>query len=119
MMIIAKHFEFEAAHKLPDRLIYGQCADLHGHTYKLTIEIKGEVLPNGMVMNFKDLKAIVKKEVIDKYDHAYLNEFFYIPTAEIMVQQIGMDVKANLPSGVNLHSVTLYETSNSYAKITY
>jgi len=52
-MIIAKHFEFEAAHQLPKGKIYGACQNLHGHSYKLIIEIEGDISKAGWVINFR------------------------------------------------------------------
>lgn len=112
-IIIAKQFEFEAAHQLPDIECYGKCRNLHGHTYRLIVEIFGEIDDKGWVMNFKDLKNIVKELVIDKYDHVFLNDFFPLSTAEIIAMQIFNDLKFKL----NIHSITLYETSNSYVRI--
>lgn len=116
-MIVAKHFEWEASHQLPDKEEYGKCKNLHGHTYKLTVEISGNVNDKGWVINFSTLKEIVNRVVIDRYDHKHLNEFFTIPTAEIILNTIVNDLTEELIKlNVLLHSVTLYETSNSYVK---
>ena len=122
-MIIAKHFEFEACHQLPNMECYGACRNLHGHTYKLTIEISGPINEKGWVINFKDLKAIVGELIINKYDHANLNDFFEVSTAENMVAKMYKDLKnyfnasSNRYPGITVHSVKLYETSNSYVYI--
>lgn len=121
-MIIAKTFEFEASHQLPpDKECYGACRRLHGHTYKLIVEIEGEIdREYGWLINFKDLKQIVNKVVIDKYDHQHLNDFFEITTAEVILEKIVEDLQAELDVRFNglykLHSCILYETSTSYAK---
>lgn len=112
-MIIGKHFEFEAAHQLPDEECYGACRRLHGHTYKLTVEVYGNINEKGWVMNFKDMKAIIKERIVDKYDHQFLNDFFPLSTAEVMVQAFWNDLLPLLP----LKSITLYETSTCYARI--
>lgn len=116
MLIIGKTFEFEAAHQLPDEECYGQCSKLHGHTYKLLVEVEGLINDKGWVMNFKDLKAIVKQQVLDKYDHQNLNQFFLVSTAENMVKEMAKKLKDELPDGITLYSLTLWETSTSYAK---
>ena len=117
-MIIAKHFEFEAAHQLPDIECYGKCKNLHGHTYKLIVEVNGEVNELGWVINFKDLKKIIHEQVIEKYDHTFLNDFFTVSTAENIVNKIKEDIEIEVSRyGCTLYSITLYETSNSYAKI--
>ena len=120
MMAITKIFMFEASHKLP--YYDGACHNLHGHSYKLEVTIEGDIEKNinnpkcGMILDFKDLKDIVKKVAVDKYDHSYLNDFFPNPTAEIMVRKIAFDIIKELPEGVKLSSCKLWETTTSYAE---
>ena len=120
MVNVTKLFEFEACHHLPH--YDGACHNLHGHSYKLEVTVSGQVSKNendpkcGMIIDFKDLKAIVKSVAVDKYDHSNLNEFFPNPTAEIMVKQIAVDIMSKLPQGVYLMSCKLWETSTSYAE---
>jgi 6-pyruvoyltetrahydropterin/6-carboxytetrahydropterin synthase len=71
-MIIVRQFTFDSAHKLDWHK--GKCKNLHGHTYRLQIAIKGEMNKNGIVMDFKELDKIVKQSVIEKLDHIYLNK---------------------------------------------
>lgn len=115
-MIIGKTFDFEASHQLPDEPVYGKCRNLHGHRYELAIEISGLINNKGWVMDFANLKKIVQERVIDKYDHQHLNNFFVIPTAEIILEQIVTDIKSALPDGLKLHAATLHETARSFAK---
>lgn len=115
-MIIGKEFYFESAHKLPDAQIYGACRFLHGHSYKLRVEVEGEINKYGWVMNFKDLKDIVKRNVLDLFDHNNINDFLQVPTAENMLEYIKPLIERELPEGVKLHSITLWETESSYAK---
>lgn len=111
---ITKMFEFEAAHFLPD--YEGACANVHGHSYKLEIEVTGPLL-QGMIMDFSVLKEIVKINVIDKYDHKHLNELFIRPTAENMVCGIVMNLHRVLKAHhIDLIRVRLYETRTSYAE---
>lgn len=119
MMIIGKHFEFEASHQLPNEDCYGKCRNLHGHTYKLLIEIQGEVNEKGWIMNFSDLKAIVNELVIQKLDHKHLNDVIAdISTAENILAWIVNQIRQPIwDKGSHLHRVTLYETSNSFARI--
>lgn len=127
---VTKIFEFEAAHHLPG--YNGACKNLHGHTYKLEITVRGFVdSKTGMVMDFKKLKVMVKKKIIDKYDHSDLNNFFLMPTAENMVREIAVELakaidyiqplksmpKYSKYSGVELVRVRLWETSTSYAEV--
>ena len=120
MTKVTKLFEFEACHHLPH--YDGACHNIHGHSYKLEVTVSGQVSKNendpkcGMIIDFKDLNAIVKSVAVDKYDHSNLNEFFPNPTAEIMVKQIAVDIMSKLPQGVYLMSCKLWETSTSYAE---
>lgn len=118
-MIIAKHFEFEAGHQLPNEECYGACRNLHGHTYKMTVEIEGSVNEKGWVINFKDLKKIVQTKVIDKLDHTFLNNIIQLPTAENIIIWIVEQIRDDIKEFAELKSITLYETTNSYAKIEY
>lgn len=68
-MKIAKEFRWEMGHRLPFHK--GLCRNIHGHSYKMIIEISGEIDKNGMIIDFFDLGKIVKP-MIEKYDHAFL-----------------------------------------------
>ena len=83
LLTVSKTFRFEAAHKL---IGYdGDCANLHGHSYVLEIQVKGVVDEQGFVMDFKELKHFVQTKVIDLLDHVYLNDIIKNPTAENIV----------------------------------
>lgn len=120
MILATKIFRFEACHHLPN--YDGKCKNPHGHSYKLEVTVFGDMNKEkghpkeGMLIDFKDLKAIVNEKVVDIYDHQDLNQFFEIPTAEIMVEQIAFDIIASLPAGVYLKSCKLWETDTSYAE---
>jgi 6-pyruvoyltetrahydropterin/6-carboxytetrahydropterin synthase len=95
MKIRIEHF-FEAAHKLPDSedLITKKCTRLHGHTYKVMVEIKGPQKESGMVVDFKAIKNI-----IDQYDHQYLNELMSVPTtAENIAKELALKINEFLGS---------------------
>ena len=137
---ITKEFRFEAAHALKG--YDGPCRNIHGHSYQLSVTISGIpiVAPSspkkGMVMDFGDLKEIVKTIIIDKFDHAlilskdfpavelhkfeeaadnivYVN---YQPTSENLLIDFAKRISGLLPSGVTLYSLRLRETTNSYAE---
>jgi len=137
---VTKEFNFEIAHALWN--YDGPCANIHGHSYKMFVTIVGEPIDNdknpknGMVIDFGDLKRIVKQEIINPLDHAIilnkkafdsldckLNEMFkkqyivdYQPTCENMVIDFVQKLKAKLPSGLTLHSLKLHETATSFAE---
>ena len=122
MISIGKIFSFSAAHKLPHHL--GQCAELHGHNYRLEVVITGEpqIVGSGpavgMIMDFEELDAIVTESVIIPYDHRNLNDMFDNPTAEEMIERFARDIDGNLPYGVTLSLLRLWETEKCYAEWT-
>lgn len=71
-MKITKIFTFDSSHMLDGH--DGKCQNLHGHTYKLEITVSDGIIKggakDGMVMDFTDLKAIVKQHITDPFDHA-------------------------------------------------
>ncbi|MFY8001955.1 MAG: 6-pyruvoyl trahydropterin synthase family protein [Candidatus Kapaibacteriota bacterium] len=66
---IAKEFHWEMAHRLP--LHAGGCQNVHGHSYKLWVELEGEPDSHGMVMDYYDLKTIVEP-LVKQLDHSFL-----------------------------------------------
>ena len=131
MLSITKEFRFDAAHKLErqdlspeeNRALYGKCASFHGHTYTLQITVSGPLDASGMILNFTELKRLVKAQVVDRYDHANLNEleeYLTIPaTAENMALHI-YKILSNAPAfdGLSLKEVRVYETPDSWATVT-
>jgi len=137
---VTKQFNFESAHALWN--YDGKCKNIHGHTYKLFVTVVGSPIEEkdhvklGMVIDFGDLKDIVKTKIIDVFDHAViLNEqapygelkkvpqmferFIttgYQPTCENMVSDFAQIIMKELPRGVELFSLRLYETETSYAE---
>ena len=67
-MEITKIFTFDMAHRLSFH--EGKCWNLHGHTYKLEVTVNGDADENGMVIDFNDLKKIIKDKVVNVLDHA-------------------------------------------------
>lgn len=120
----------------------GLCKNIHGHSYILKVSVSGEPIndPNdikdGMVIDFGDLKRVAKEHIVDIFDHSVvlnkrapvekfegINEMFdrkmytdFQPTAENLVIYFAGILKKELPSGVKLESVVLFETANSYAE---
>jgi len=101
-------FDFEAAHRLPNHP--GKCKDLHGHSYHLIVTVARAVAPDtGMAIDFADLKQIVRRHVVDRLDHTYLNDQIENPTAEILSVWVWNALREPL-SG--LVEVELWETRN-------
>lgn len=68
-MKIAKEYRWEMGHRLPFHK--GLCRNIHGHSYRMAVEITGELDKNGMIIDFFDMNKIIKP-IIEKYDHAFL-----------------------------------------------
>ena len=135
---ITKEFKFEMAHALHG--YDGLCANIHGHSYRLWVTVIGEVknekgnTKNGMVMDFMDLKAVVKPNIIDKYDHSLVlnansphtkldlsafDKVYYLPcqpTSENLVVDFAQNIKNKLPNDIELLKVVLSETTTSFAE---
>lgn len=122
IITVTRKFSFEAAHHLP--LHKGKCRRLHGHTYNMEVEVwrdmdreKRDPSETGMVMDFGDLKEVVNKLIIEKFDHEYLNTSFENPTAEVMLDSIVAILQQAFEAfGARLIRVKLQETENSWAE---
>jgi 6-pyruvoyltetrahydropterin/6-carboxytetrahydropterin synthase len=138
---ITKQFSFETGHALYG--YDGKCKNVHGHSYKLNVTVIGTPITDttnvkyGMVIDFSDLKKIVKSEIVDKFDHATVfnkntphielarelenrdhNVILveYQPTSENMVLDFSDKIKNQLPSHIKLFSLKLQETDTSFAE---
>jgi len=138
---ITKKFSFETGHALYG--YDGKCRNVHGHSYKLFVTVIGTPISDtnnvklGMVIDFTDLKKIVKEEIINVFDHATVfnkntphvelakelsnrdhNVLLvdYQPTSEMMVIDFSHKIKTRLPNNIQLHSLKLQETDTSYAE---
>ncbi|AXT52121.1 6-carboxytetrahydropterin synthase [Aquimarina sp. BL5] len=138
---ITKQFSFETGHALYG--YDGKCKNVHGHSYKLGVTVIGSPITDtshvklGMVIDFGDLKKIVKEDIEDIFDHATVfnkntphielarelekrghNVILvdYQPTSENMVIDFAKKIKARLPENILLHSLKLQETETSFAE---
>jgi 6-pyruvoyltetrahydropterin/6-carboxytetrahydropterin synthase len=138
---ITKQFSFETGHALFG--YDGKCKNVHGHSYKLSVTVIGTPLSDnsnvkyGMVIDFSDLKKIVREEIVDHFDHAtvfnkntphvelakelsnrghHVILVDYQPTSENMVIDFAEKIKNRLPSEIKLHSLKLQETETSFAE---
>jgi 6-pyruvoyltetrahydropterin/6-carboxytetrahydropterin synthase len=137
---ISKEFTFDMAHAL---LGYdGLCKNIHGHSYTLVVTVIGVPLQEesspkiGMLIDFKDLKNIIKRQIIDRFDHALvLNNaspkdlvdillknydkivlLDYQPTTENLIADMAARIGDLLPDNLKLFSLRLRETPSSYAE---
>jgi 6-pyruvoyltetrahydropterin/6-carboxytetrahydropterin synthase len=138
---ITKIFNFETGHALFG--YDGKCKNVHGHSYKLYVTVIGKPITDikntkyGMVIDFSDLKKIVKEEIVDVFDHAtvfnkntphielaaelqtrghHVILVEYQPTSENMVIDFAKKITNRLPEGIQLHALKLQETESSYAE---
>jgi 6-pyruvoyltetrahydropterin/6-carboxytetrahydropterin synthase len=111
-MLIHTQFRFEAAHRLPNVPEGHKCARLHGHSFRVTVWVEGEVgAESGWVMDFADVKAAFAP-LHDALDHHYLNEIEGLanPTSEVLAMWIWDRLAPSLPG---LTRVDVHETCTS------
>lgn len=138
---VTKVFNFEMAHALQG--YDGLCSNIHGHSYELSVTIKGSPEENtaspklGMVMDFSVLKKIINDTIISKFDHTFvvkkgsLNiedlksknamfnrfiEFDFQPTSENLLIYFADEIRKILPKSLMLFSLKLRETNSSFAE---
>lgn len=114
MTTIYKVLRFEAAHRLPNVPEGHKCARLHGHSYRIELQVSGEVDPHtGMVQDYADIKAAFHP-LYEVLDHNYLNDIPGLAnsTSEILAQWIWNRLKPELPL---LSQVTVGETCTAGA----
>jgi 6-pyruvoyltetrahydropterin/6-carboxytetrahydropterin synthase len=109
---VTKAFTFEAAHDLP--MHPGKCQRLHGHGYRLEISVEGPIGADGMVIDFEAIKDVVDREVVDHYDHRYLNDLLDNPTAERLAHEIWERLAQ---AGLAIAALRLWETPTSYVDV--
>ncbi len=109
---VHKEFSFAAAHWLTD--YHGECERLHGHNYRLVVTVSGPLRSDGLVIDFVELKQVVRSAVIEPLDHSNLNDRFKNPSCELVAQWIWRTLKPLLP---DLSAVQLFETDQS--SVTY
>lgn len=128
---LSKSFRFDMAHRLSFHK--GKCRNLHGHSYRLEVVLSGETDKNGMVIDFHDLKKIVKEQVVDVLDHStviyehddlLMNSFpkelqHVIFPFEVTAENLCKWIYEKLTdAGLTIKQVILWETSDSKAVYT-
>jgi 6-pyruvoyltetrahydropterin/6-carboxytetrahydropterin synthase len=138
MLQVTKIFRFEMAHAIYG--YNGKCRNIHGHSYELHVTVGSSVAADGFIkapgfiIDFKDLKQLVQRLVIDELDHRLVlsqdwisahehlspaeNRLIwpYEPTAENILIFIKSQLHQNLPGGVVLMRLKLFETADSFAE---
>jgi 6-pyruvoyltetrahydropterin/6-carboxytetrahydropterin synthase len=114
-MKIVQAFTFEAAHRLPRVPATHRCFRLHGHSYRVELELSGPVDPaSGMVIDFFDVEAVFQP-LLTRLDHTCLNDLEGLenPTAENIAAWIWNNAKPGLAL---LTRVRVYETPLCWAE---
>ncbi|MDB4174465.1 6-carboxytetrahydropterin synthase [Bacteroidia bacterium] len=132
MVYVTRKVHFNGAHKLynpkwseeKNEEVFGKCANKnwHGHNFDMYVTVKGA--PNadtGFVMDLKKLKIILTDKIVSKLDHSNFNldvDFLkdVMPSIENIVMKIWEQIVPELPDGVTLHCIKLYETENQYVE---
>jgi len=132
-MKIAKEFKWEMGHRLPKH--FGNCKNIHGHSYKMIVEFEGELNKDEMIIDFYDIDRTIKP-LVEKLDHAFMVnkndkvviEFLDKIKSKKMVVDFNSTVenickfvldeirKFNLPKNISSVSVRVYETNEDYAE---
>lgn len=137
---VTKEFDWEMAHALDGH--DGKCHNIHGHSYVLSVTLIGSPInepgspKDGMVIDFGDVKKLVKEHIVNRYDHALVlrdNSRFlpvltpelnqrliltpYQPTCEnLLLDMVSVILeKLGTQTAIRLHSVQLHETQTSFA----
>lgn len=121
MLEVTKIFTFDAAHRIAEYV--GKCHELHGHTYRVELTVRGPRDRRGIVVDFTDLKAIFKEFYERVLDHRYLNEV--IPTANTTAENLAVwffnywdrHVRPRYPH-LFPERIRIWETPTSYVTLT-
>lgn len=129
MVLITRKAEFSASHRLANPAwsdeknseVFGIESQTHGHNYVLEVTVAGDVDPiNGMIMDLKELKELIAKEIVEPWDHRHLNHEAppfdqVIPTVENLAKEAWKRLEPAIRGeGRRLYSIRLYETADLY-----
>lgn len=111
MWTISKEFTFDSAHSLPHLTETHKCHHIHGHTYKVVIHCRGDLIPGmSWVVDYADIKQAVQP-IIDSLDHKNLNDIILIATT---AENIAYWLFFKLVKSLNtLYRVDVHETTGT------
>ena len=132
MLTVSKECQFDAAHVLTNHA--GQCKNLHGHTYRVIVEVAEGTDGQDMVIDFKDLKQVMRDVILARFDHAFIFDESSASECEIAMviskhgmRSVGLPFRSTaenlaryffqeLAVRVNVVSVKVFETPESCAE---
>jgi 6-pyruvoyltetrahydropterin/6-carboxytetrahydropterin synthase len=142
-MDITTRLEFDAGHRIPNHK--SNCKNLHGHRYAIEVTVTGPIHEDskssdfGMVIDFSDVKHIIKDLIVERWDHAFIvyqNDkeivnflntlpnhktiiFPVVPTAENMASEayqiLSLEFNKRFDHQLKIKQIRIYETPNSWA----
>ena len=132
-MKVAKEFKWEMGHRLPDH--FGNCKNIHGHSYKMIVEFEGDLNNDEMVIDFYEVDKIIKP-LVNKLDHSFMvnkhdkavlefleqiNSKMFVVDFNSTVENICAFVlneikKLKLPNNIFSVTIRIYETNEDYAE---
>lgn len=92
----------------------GRCRRLHGHHYRLEVTVEGPLDPNGVVLDFDDLRSTIQRAVADRFDHRLLNDLMDNPTAELIAHDAWKAIEV---TGLPVVALRLWETPEAFVEV--
>jgi 6-pyruvoyltetrahydropterin/6-carboxytetrahydropterin synthase len=130
MILLTRKAEFSASHYYwnenwdaeENARVFGKCANKngHGHNYTLEVTVSGEIdATTGFLVDLKELKEAMDREVVEVYDHRHLNKEVQefektIPTTENIAIAVWKRLDGKIP-GAKLYRVRVYEMPDLFA----
>ena len=127
VVVLERSYAFSSSHRYwrpewtaeANQAVFGRCANFpaHGHNYRLTVEVSGPIdRETGFAANLPALDELVRQRIVQRLDHAHINEAVpefaaggEIPTTENLVLWIAAELAVGLPAANRLESVRLAE----------
>jgi 6-pyruvoyltetrahydropterin/6-carboxytetrahydropterin synthase len=109
-MRVGRHFFIDSSHLLPG---HAKCGVMHGHTYRIDIELEDSVDDTGMVLDFGEI-CVKTEAFLEHLDHVHLNEVLPMPTVENLVSHVFEGLREVLPA---LARVRIWEGRGKYAEL--
>ncbi len=128
IIYLTRRERFSSAHKLENnslndqenKTLYDKCHNLHGHNYELFVTVKGNIKKkDGFVCDLKKLSALLKKHIIKKLDHQYINEVDFMKDHITSTENLCVGIWNELENKINaqfncqLHCIKIKETENN------